>query len=138
MSAGREWMTAANSADTKGDSLNDAVALNGFFCVTRASWQKTAILTKKRADKIRIKSYKIYQDCLHRDTFLQCVFNDSHNNSLFTSPDCFCGNTTRSRPDRILLFFRKLSLIIRFILFRETAFRSFCLETTRPSRERSR
>jgi len=135
MPARGKRVTTTNSGYTERQTFYRSMSFDRFFCVTRTAGQKSAILPQYGADKKRIEPDYVYEDSLHLVTLLQCVSNDCHNNSLFISPVCFCGNTTRSSPQRICWFFLKLSLTSRLNMFRVTAFRSLCLDTTRPSRE---
>ena len=133
MTARTEGVAAQQPPDAQIRPAHDAVALNGLAGVTGTGRQITAVTTKEGADAAGVELDQVNQNLFHLVIVSQCLFKEC--NSLFLSATdvCFCETTTMSRPVSFSRFLRKLSLIIRLTLFRETATRTFLFDTARPS-----
>lgn len=113
--------------------------LERFNCIAGTTWKKTAIISKRRADKVFVKLYEGYEYGAHRFiNFSQCLSKECRNISEDACAASLRAKTTISRfPSRVRCN-RKLSLTRRLILFLATAFLIFFFAIASPSREWSR
>ncbi|VAW86509.1 hypothetical protein MNBD_GAMMA16-2297 [hydrothermal vent metagenome] len=108
--------------------------LNGLFCIMRTAWIKSTMTSEPWTKKVSVNPQKKYDYFLHFINRCQC-FSKSINILLlssFVTP--LRAITMRSKPTIRLLFFLKLSLISRLILFLATARLSHFFETINPKR----